>query len=62
MTRAHITPSPESAPALRGVVGPGLRRDDVEGRLAAVHSQSVIPLKSGTHASLRLRPLDGGQS
>jgi hypothetical protein len=32
-------------------VGPGLRRDDVEGRHVARHIRSVMPAKAGTHAS-----------
>jgi hypothetical protein len=50
-----------SVPLWMSVLGPGLRRDDVEGRQAGAHVLSVIPLKSGTHASTRLL-LDGGQA
>jgi len=32
---------------------PGLRRDDVDRGATGCHNQAVIPLKSGTHASLR---------
>ena len=64
MTVAPQMHSAESAPLRLRVVGPGrpceawLRRDardDVGGRQSARPFSTVIPLKSGTHASLRLR-------
>lgn len=43
---------PASLAFVEAGVDPGLRRDDVERRLAADHTQNVIPAKAGTHVSL----------
>jgi hypothetical protein len=52
----------ENALLRNGVLGPGLRRDDVNKGQPASVPPSVIPLKSGTHASLHLRSYDRGRS
>ena len=54
MSLAALLHDAESAPSLKGVVGPGLRRDDALGEGRQLPNVNVIPLKSGTHASLRL--------
>ncbi len=51
-----------SRPSERSALGPRLRGDDVEGRQPPAPPTPVIPLKSGTHASLHERNVSASRS